>query len=483
MRIGIDIDNTLTDIEDELENAVKIYAKSLGKSEIADYIDLVDNNDGNIYQARFDFTYDELKYFLKDIQENITINALPRKDVVESIAYLRKKGNKIYIITARDSEFHDNPYKLSKEWLDKNNLEYDKLIVDARDKAKVCLEEKIDIFIDDSLSNCINVSNVGIKTIRISKDTEKQNDFVTLDNWNSIYEYINNLGEGYEFINEFHTEKLNVILDTDTYNECDDQFALAYMLKNQDIFNVEAITIAPYINKQCTIPEGQENSYNEVLKICNWLDFNTKNKVFKGSMDFMINGYDKDNDAVNKIIEIALKNNKTYIMAIGAITNLALAIKKEPKIVDRIEVIWLGGHSFLQGNNIETNFKDRKAVKIVFDSKVKLTVIPAKSVSSNLRTSIYELEHFLKGKSELCDYLCQIFYNDGYHGIKESRVIWDISVIAYLINKSWFEVSEISCPNIRDDSSYEMTEGKHIITMVNFMNVNKIFTDLFKKLG
>ena len=40
-----------------------------------------------------------------------------------------------------------------------------------------------------------------------------------------------------------------MILDTDTYNECDDQFALAYMIKNQDIFNIEAITVAPYSHK------------------------------------------------------------------------------------------------------------------------------------------------------------------------------------------------------------------------------------------
>ena len=124
-------------------------------------------------------------------------------------------------------------------------------------------------------------------------------------------------------------KKLNVILDTDTYNECDDQFALAYMLKSQDIFNVEAITVAPYIHiNRCTIPEGQENSYNEILKICKWLNFDTTNKVFKGSMDFMVNGYNEENDAVNKIIEIALKKDNTYIMAIGAITNVAIAIKK-----------------------------------------------------------------------------------------------------------------------------------------------------------
>lgn len=100
-----------------------------------------------------------------------------------------------------------------------------------------------------------------------------------------------------------------------------------------------------------------------------------------------------------KIIEIALANDKTFIMAIGALTNVALAIKTEPKIIDRIEIVWLGGHSLEQENNLEFNFKqDIEAVRIVFESKVKLTVIPCKNVASNLMISISELNQYLKGK-------------------------------------------------------------------------------------
>ena len=194
----------------------------------------------------------------------------------------------------------------------------------------------------------------------------------------------------------------------------------------------------------------------------------------------------KDNEttkAVEKIIEIALKNEKTYILSIGAITNIAIAILKEPKIIDRIEIIWLGGNSLLQNKNDEFNFRqDIKAVKTIFESNAKLTIIPCKNVASNLITSIYELEHFLKGKNELCDYLCQRFYNDGVHGIQERRVIWDISVIAYMLNKSWFMSEEISCPRIREDSSYELTNNNHKITMINYIDVNKVYTDLFNKL-
>ena len=280
-------------------------------------------------------------------------------------------------------------------------------------------------------------------------------------------------------------EKANVILDTDTYNECDDQFALSYLLKSQDRFNIEAITVAPYHHdNNISIEEGTDKSYNEIIKICNWLNFEWTNKVFKGSTDYLKNDYNEENDAVNKIIEIANKNDKTYILAIGAITNVALAIKKEPKIIDKIEVIWLGGNSFLSKDNKEFNFRqDVQAVKTVFESKVNLTIIPCKNVASNLRISIYELEHFLKGKSELCDYLCQRFYNDGVHGIKERRVIWDISVIAYMINREWFETEEVSCPNIKDDTSYELTEDNYKITVVNYLNADKIYKDLFEKLG
>ena len=83
-------------------------------------------------------------------------------------------------------------------------------------------------------------------------------------------------------------------------------------------------------------------------------------------MDYIQNQYNKNNEAVNKIIEIALKNDKTYILEIGEITNVALAIKKEPKIINKIEVIWLGKNQLGYKDNLEYNFgQDVDAVKVV----------------------------------------------------------------------------------------------------------------------
>lgn len=137
----------------------------------------------------------------------------------------------------------------------------------------------------------------------------------------------------------------------------------------------------------------------------------------------------------------------------------------------------------LSKDNYEFNFRqDVKAVQYIFDSKVKLTIIPCKNVASNLMISIFELDYYLKNKNALCNYLCSRFYNGGKHGKKTRRVIWDISAVAYLINKDWFEISSINCPIINDDTSYTVTVNNHKIDMVNYIDVNKVYSDLFEKL-
>ena len=59
-------------------------------------------------------------------------------------------------------------------------------------------------------------------------------------------------------------KKYDVILDTDTYNECDDQFALSYMLRSPDVFNIEVITVAPFSNKVESVVSGREKSYDAI---------------------------------------------------------------------------------------------------------------------------------------------------------------------------------------------------------------------------
>lgn len=275
---------------------------------------------------------------------------------------------------------------------------------------------------------------------------------------------------------------MKVILDTDTYNEADDIFAISYLLKNKDLFDIKAITIAPFKHSgyKKTISDSIDDSYNETIKIFDYLNAD-KSLIYKGSRDYLSNGYKEDNDAVKKIIESAHENDSLTIVAIGCLTNIALAIKKDPSIIDKLEVIWLGTN-FLFGDNQDFNFRqDVEAVKTVFYSKVKLTVIPTSPITSNLMTSIYELKAEIGGKSELCNYLCDKFYNR-FWGPHKRYPIWDIGAVAYIINNKWFKTMDISCPIINNDNTFAYTKGKHNITFVKQLNANDIFENLFESL-
>ena len=52
-----------------------------------------------------------------------------------------------------------------------------------------------------------------------------------------------------------------------------------------------------------------------------------------------------------------------------------------------------------------------------------------------------------------------------------------------MINKNWFETKDVCCPIIKDDTSYEPTNNKRMITFVTKLDRDKIYEDLFKKLG
>lgn len=269
-------------------------------------------------------------------------------------------------------------------------------------------------------------------------------------------------------------QKYNVILDTDIGNSWDDQFALVYLLKNENLFNIEAITIEPFKHTENeSIIDNQEISYNEITNISKLLSKDVENKIYRFS----------NNEAVEKIIEIANKNDKTYILAIGALSNISLAINKNPNIINKIEIIWLGGNSLEYGNNKEFNFmQDTDATFNVINSNINMTIIPARNVAVDLIIKKEELEKRLDMNKEISQYLCKRFVNDSYYGVKNERVIWDISVIAYLINKNWFETKEIKGLSLSENLQYYTNSSTATKLIVEKLDNNKIYDDLFEVL-
>lgn len=280
---------------------------------------------------------------------------------------------------------------------------------------------------------------------------------------------------------------IRMVLDTDTYNEVDDQFAMIYALLSDDVIKVEAIHAAPFFNAKSNGPEdGMERSYDEIVRLLKVLDINRENFVFKGSKRYM--GSIKtpcENDAVENLIKLAMESpidDPLYVAAIGAPTNVSSAIIKEPKIIERIKVVWLGGHGRLWPNQREFNCQqDIVASQILYDSKVRLVQIPCRPVASHLTVSVPELKACM-GESKIAKALTQLVDEALDGNPAYTRVIWDMSAIAYLVNPKWVRIHTIHSPILNDNVCFSYDDNRHFIECAYFLNRDAIFEDFYKKI-
>lgn len=283
--------------------------------------------------------------------------------------------------------------------------------------------------------------------------------------------------------------RLDIILDTDTYNEIDDQFALAYaMLSNQRV-KLLSVNAAPFKNNRSeSAADGMEKSYNEIFNIMRLTDADAASQVqvYRGSKRFMNSNKDiVESDACDNIINTVMsRETPVVIVAIGAITNVASALVKAPEIAERCAVIWLGGHALERPDTKEFNLRqDIPGAQVLFDSSVPLLQIPCDGVCSSFITTPAELDYYLKGKNELCDYLCSITGDYIHRGYASSKVVWDVTAIGCITVPSSMEIVEIPRPYLTSDCRYSFDNARHHYLYVRKIRRDPLYADLFKRLS
>lgn len=285
--------------------------------------------------------------------------------------------------------------------------------------------------------------------------------------------------------------KIDVVLDTDTYNEIDDQFAIAYLLKSKEKLKTKAIYAAPFLNERSESPkDGMEKSYNEILKLLNLM--NEKVEVFKGSENYLEN---EQTSVVSpaacdlaKRAESYSPQNPLYVVAIGAITNIASAILLNPKVAQNTVVVWLGGHSREYCDTKEFNmYQDYAAARIVMKSGVPFVQLPCMGVVSHFTFSKPELEYWLKGKNDLADYLSRNTIEFVENHAKDefwSKVIWDVTAVAWLLNDNErfmkSRVVPVCLPSY--EGFYESNSSENFMQYMYCIYRSSLLADLIKKL-
>lgn len=189
MNIGIDIDGVLTDFE---RYAIDYGTKMCVEKNWPINIDVSEYMEVNAFEwndEQAELFWD--KYFIKYLTESPARAFAP-----EIIEKLRQEGNKICLITARHDdemteEYYGQMQPLTKEWLKKQNIKYDKIIF-KKEKLQPCIENNIDVMIEDSPENIEKLSK-QIKVIKFdcqyNKDVNNEN-VTTAYSWYHIYRII-----------------------------------------------------------------------------------------------------------------------------------------------------------------------------------------------------------------------------------------------------------------------------------------------------
>lgn len=286
---------------------------------------------------------------------------------------------------------------------------------------------------------------------------------------------------------------VDCVLDTDTYNEIDDQFALAYMLKCPERMNVKAIYAAPFHNDKSSSPcDGMHRSYDEILKILRFMHREDMiPNVYRGSENYLADEKTPViSEAAKQLAALAKEytsENPLYVVAIGAITNVASALLLCPEIGDKIVVVWLGGHSLEIDNTAEFNMvQDIAAARVVWNMAEFLVQLPCAGVVEHFSVSAPELREYLLGKNELCTYLAEntIGYSNEHFCGCWTKPIWDLTAPAFLMNESGkymdWKIIHRRLPNY--DRQYNHAQTSKLMAYITHIKRDRLMTDMVQVL-
>lgn len=282
--------------------------------------------------------------------------------------------------------------------------------------------------------------------------------------------------------------KLRVVMDTDAYNEIDDQFAIVQMMLSPERLSVEAIYAAPFHNHRSTSPlNGMEQSYDEILRLLKRLNVEGDSLVYKGVGQYV--GPQKEAVCARAVDNLILRaragtpKDPLYIIAIAAISNVASAILKAPDIIDRIVVVWLGGHALNWRDTCEFNLKqDIGGAQVLFDSGAPIVLIPCMGVTSHLHSTVPEIERYVEPFGDIGEFLAERFkkYSASHKGW--SKEIWDMAAVAWVLNEEWAPSYMVSSPIVTEQATWSFDHSRHLIRYVHEINRDAILQDFFHKL-
>ena len=310
---------------------------------------------------------------------------------------------------------------------------------------------------------------------------------------------------GCEKRKDVSNNKIDIIFDTDANNELDDQHALAYLMLNESVFNITGITT------NATLFGGNiDEQYKEAERVIALCNKSGQIKLLKGAeksfeeikntlSEPQFDGY----QSVDFIIQQAqkyTKENKLTVLAVGKLTNLALAFKKDPGIVDKIRLVWLGSNYPFPGEyNLEN---DIPSMNYILNTNIDFEIVSVRygmqTGTDAVRVTKEDAISTMPGLGPIIekpivgrhggefynfgDYSVDLFKHIDYPDSIQSRALYDMAAVAILKNPAWAKKTEIPCPIMVDNAWVEQPDNQRKIILWEIFDKDSIIGDFYQTL-
>jgi purine nucleosidase len=300
------------------------------------------------------------------------------------------------------------------------------------------------------------------------------------------------------------SERIRVILDTDANNELDDQHAIAYLLFNGDVFDVEAITV-----NRTRAGGGVDQHLAEARRVVHLCGLDARIPVLLGadrSFEEIRGQLDRPDfdgaEAVNFIIERAraADSRKLVLLPVGKLTNIALALAKDPSIIPRVRVVWLGSNYPQRGEYNKEN--DVESLNYILETEVEFEMAIVRygqpSGTDAVRATLEEIREIMPGKgpkvsppvtgrhggefSTFGDYSVSLFENIRLYGNPPSRALFDMAAVAIVKNPALATAVQMPAPILRDGRWTERPDNPRKIILWENFDRKAIMADFYDRM-
>ena len=200
------------------------------------------------------------------------------------------------------------------------------------------------------------------------------------------------------------------------------------------------------------------------------------------------------------LLDIFLMENQLVLLPIGKLTNIALALLKEPLIIPNIRIVWLGSNYPKPGEyNLEN---DVSSMNFLLNTKIEFEIVTVRygessgtdfvkvteeDVINNMPKLGDKIDNPVEGRHggsffSFGQYSKNLFDNTSFYGNPPSRSLFDMAAVAIVKNPLWARSNKIQRPIMIEGQWIEQKNNSLKIKIWENFDKDKILKDFYRSL-